>query len=47
MSIAFASFKHLNLPISIKINTCHYTTNRLYLYESYISKFDYMNYLFC
>ena len=27
-------------------NTCYYTTNCLYLDDSYISKFDFMNYLF-
>ena len=28
------------------LNTCHYTTNCLYLYDSYISKFEFMNYIF-
>ena len=40
MSIGFASFKHLKLPISIKI---HVT---IYLHDSYITKFDFMNYAF-
>ena len=41
MSIGFASFKHLKLPISTKISvTC------LYLHDSYITKIDFMNYDF-
>ena len=32
-----SSFKHLNLPISIKM------ANYLYLHDSYITKFDFMN----
>ena len=43
-SIAFASFKHLKIPISNKI--CHYTTNCLHLHASCISKFNFKNYLF-
>ena len=39
MSIGFASFKHLKLPISTKI-----PVDCLYLHDSYITKFDYMNY---
>ena len=49
MSIVFASFKHLELPISIKIShICHYTANCLLynLHDSYISKFELMNYFF-
>ena len=46
MSIVFAPFKHLKLPISITIPVTHYTTNCLYLEDSYISEIDYMNYLF-
>ena len=34
------SFKHLKLPISIKIPNC------LYLHDSYITRFDFMNYAF-
>ena len=41
MSIVFTSFKHPKLPISIT-NSCHC----LYLHDSYISKFGFMNYLF-
>ena len=40
-----SSFKHINLPISIKI----LVTSRqffLYLHDSYIIKFDFMNYAF-
>ena len=40
MSIGFASFKHLNLPISTKIANC------LYLHGSFFTKFDFMNYAF-
>ena len=40
MSIVFTSFKHPKLPISIKIPVT------LYLHDSYISKFEFMNYLF-
>ena len=40
MSIGFASFKHLKLPISIKIAKCSY------LHDSFITKFDFMNYAF-
>ena len=36
----FASFKHLILPISIKIPVA------TYLHVSYITKFDFMNYAF-
>ena len=41
MWIDFASFKHLKLPISTKI-----PFNCLYLHDSYITKFDFMNYAF-
>ena len=41
MSIGFVSFKHLKLPISTKI-----PANCLYLHDSYITKFDFMNYAF-
>ena len=41
MSIVFASFKLLKLPISI--NTCRSTANCLYLHDSYISKLEFMN----
>ena len=44
ISIVFASFKHLKMPISNKI--CHYTKNCLHLHDSYTSKFNFMNYLF-
>ena len=35
-----SSFKQLNLPISIKIPNC------FYLHDSYITKFDFINYAF-
>ena len=41
MSIAFASLKHLKLPISTK-----YLPLYTYLHDSYITKFDNMNYAF-
>ena len=41
MTIDFASFKHLNLPISTTI-----PVNFLYLHDNYITKFDFMNYAF-
>ena len=41
LSIVFASFKHPKLPISIKIPVV-----LLYLHDRYISKFEFMNYLF-
>ena len=41
MSIGFASFKHLKLPISTKI-----PVNCLYLHDIYTTKFDFMNYAF-
>ena len=40
MSIVFTSFKQPKLPISIKIHV------PLYLHDSFISKFEFMNYLF-
>ena len=43
-----SSFKHLGLPISIKLPgslTC-YLANCLYLNDSYITKFDFLNYAF-
>ena len=47
MSIGFASYKHLKLPISIEIPvTVSLYHNCLYLHDSYISKFDFMNFLF-
>ena len=36
----FASYKHLKLPISIKIPVA------IYLHVSYITRFDFMNYAF-
>ena len=39
------SNKYPKLPIRIK-NSCHSTANYLYLYDSYISKFEFTNYLF-
>ena len=35
-----SSFKHLKLPISIKMANC------LYLHDIYITKFDFVNYAF-
>ena len=35
-----SSFKHLKLPISIKVPLT------IYLHDSYIAKFDFMNYAF-
>ena len=37
MSISFASLKHLDLPIKIKI------ANYSYLHDSNITQFDFMN----
>ena len=45
MSISFASLKHLNLPISIKIPVT-ISANCLYLHDSYITKFNFMNIAF-
>ena len=42
MFIVFTSFRHLKLPTCIKIPTANY----LYLHASYISKFEFVNYLF-
>ena len=42
MSIVFTSIKHPKLPISIQILV---TANCLYLHDSYIFKFEFMNYL--
>ena len=40
-------FKHPKLPISIKISiTNQYMASCLYLLDSYITKFDFMNYAF-
>ena len=39
------SFKHLELPISINIPAT-IMANCLYLHDSYITKFDFMNYAF-
>ena len=56
MSIGFTSFKHLKLPhLKLPISTkgilvligslrYNYIVNCLYLYDSYITKFDFMNY---
>ena len=44
MSIVFTSFKNPKLPIRIKIPVT--TANCLYLHDSFISKFKFMNYLF-
>ena len=42
-----SSFKHLKLPISIKIPvTIIIVADCLYLHDSYITKFDFMNYAF-
>ena len=45
MSIGFASFRHLKLPLSIKIPVT-IIANRFYLHDSYLTKFDFMNYAF-
>ena len=45
MSIVFTSFKHPKLPISIEIPIT-LLQNCLYLHDSYISKFEFKNYLF-
>ena len=46
MSIVFASFKHHKLLISIKIPvTILQIVYYYYLHDSYISKFELMNYL--
>ena len=40
-------FKHLKLPISIKIPvTISCMANCLYLHDSFITKFDFVNYAF-
>ena len=44
MSIGFASFKQLKLPISTKLP--YYIANCLYLHDRYITRFDFMNYAF-
>ena len=44
MSIVFTSFQHPKPPISIKIPVT--SANCLYLHDSYVSKFEFMNYLF-
>ena len=41
-----SSFKHLNLPISIEIIPVTFMVNCLYLHDSFITKFDFMNYAF-
>ena len=41
MSVVFTSFKHLKLPISIKIQQIVFI-----LYSSYYFKFDFMDYKF-
>ena len=45
MSIGFVSFKHLKIANQYK-NTYHYVANGLYLHDSNITKFDFMNYAF-
>ena len=45
MFIDFASFKHLKLPINTKIPVT-IIANCLDLHDSYITKFDVMNYAF-
>ena len=40
-----SSFKHLKLPISIKIPVTM-SANCLYLHDSYITKYDFVNYAF-
>ena len=40
----FSSFKHLKLPISIKIPVTIWQI--VYIYGSYITIFDFMNYAF-
>ena len=40
-----SSFKHLKLPISIKIPVTM-MANYLYLHDRYITKFDFMNFAF-
>ena len=44
-TLAFSSFKHLKRLISIKIPVT-IMANGLYLYDRYITKFDFMNYAF-
>ena len=47
MSIVFTSFKHPKLPISIKNPvTLLQIVYTFYLHDRYISKFEFMNYLF-
>ena len=41
-----SSFKHLKLPISIKIPVTIYMANCLYLHDSFITKFYFVNYAF-
>ena len=45
MYIVFTSFKHPKLPISIKFLS-HYCKLFIYFHDSFISKFELMNYLF-
>ena len=45
MSIVLTSFKHPKLPISIKIPLTLLQCV-IYLHDSYISEFEFMNYLF-
>ena len=40
-----SSFKHLKLPISIKIFVTN-MANCLYLHDSYVTKFDFVNHAF-
>ena len=40
-----SSFKHLNLPISIKIPVT-IMANCFFIHDSYITKFDFMKYAF-
>ena len=44
MSVVFTSFKRSKLPISVKIPVTLLQKNCLYLHDSYISKFEFMNY---
>ena len=39
-------FKHLKLPISIKLPVTIRQIVNIYLHDSYITKFDFMNYAF-
>ena len=45
MSIVFTSFKHTKLPISITIPVNLLQIVYIYLHDSYISKFEFTDYL--